>query len=119
VARPESGGSASTEAPVEAPRRARSERVRRVAVVEEFGSVLVGRAAGTEMRRTIEAIAASSNVVVDLDGVRMMSGSFADQLFGAIDRALLADGTVRFDGVPPSIARLAWFVRDRREQLGR
>lgn len=81
---------------------------------EAFGSFLSGRDQGASMRAQIENLRFAADVVcVDLDGVEMMTPSFADEAFGRIAGAL-QDESVELRNVPSAIEALVSGVVTRR-----
>ena len=94
-----------------------AEKPKRLVPAESFGLVLVGRSRGAELRDQIERLASSHVVVVDLEGIEMMSPSFADELLAKLPQELITDGRVRFENVSEPISRLGQFVRTSRDEL--
>lgn len=63
-----------------------------ITIAKEIGSDLSSRSRATALRsRLLEDVKAGSNVILDFEGVRTVSDSFADELFGVTVAALGED----------------------------
>lgn len=86
-----------------------------IKAADEIGQVLTGRSEAAVLRTRVEQLAAQDPpVTVDFSGVITASPSFADELFAKLDPALIENGDVIFEHVPPSVASIARYVRSGR-----
>lgn len=78
------------------------------------GPVLTGRSHAAEIRERVEACAATAPVVVDFDGVAVLSPSFADELIAKLDAQLVEAGRVQFIHMSNGVESIARYVIDGR-----
>lgn len=84
---------------------------------EELGSVLTGRSVGGKLRAQIEqSLAAGEQVVVDFEGVEIMSPSFADEVFGKLPPEAVESGQLSFQNLAEDLTFLARFVAAQRSR---
>jgi hypothetical protein len=94
-------------------------RIHVVAVAEEFGAVLSGRAAGAMLRQQVEGLAREElSVVLDFAGVEIATPGFADELFGKLSRGLVEQGSVQFAHLDDDLRVLHDLVVARRAGPG-
>jgi hypothetical protein len=82
-----------------------------IRLADEFGAVLVGRAAAERLRLRIEQ--ATSNrepVTLDFEGILTVSPSFADELFAKLDPGLRHSGQLEVKGMSPALESIERFV---------
>jgi len=79
---------------------------------EELGPVLAGRNVAASLRDRVEAaLARGEAVVIDFDGVRAMSPSFADELFAKLSvRPDQTGDRVRFEHLREDLQALMDYV---------
>ncbi len=87
-----------------------------ISLCERLGSVLVGRGPGALLREEIEdAARAGRLVIVDFEGVGMVSPSFADELFAKIDPEIVAAGNLHFKNLDDDLREIVAIVRHSRD----
>lgn len=86
-------------------------------LAEEAGSVLTGRFEAAGMRARVVAGAANGDVVVDLQGVNVISPSFADEFFAKLPPELIASGKIQFVHLTSEFAAIVRTVTAGRAHL--
>lgn len=80
-------------------------------LADELGPVLTGRARAETLRESIEiAVTDRVHLVIDFEGVKVMSPSFADELFAKLPRDIFATGHVSFENLSGDLTALMRFV---------
>jgi hypothetical protein len=78
---------------------------------DDLGPVLTGRSVAARLRERIESeLVADGQVTIDLEGVEVISPSFADELFAKLPRQAIEEGRVKFEHLDESDTALAKFV---------
>ena len=87
-----------------------------VRLSDELGPVLTGRFLAAELRNRLESEAVSGNeIVLDFEGVELISPSFADELFAKLPREMVESGQIRFEHLDEDLTTLVHFVVQGRE----
>lgn len=93
---------------------------RRMQLVD-WGAVLVGRQAGVAARQEfLTALDNDDVLVIDLDGVSTMSGSFADEAFGVLAAELatrVEQPSVRIENIHDDVRPVVQAVLARQREL--
>jgi hypothetical protein len=76
-------------------------------LLDEAGPFLTGRSIAASLRARLEAEAVDHQVVVDLEGVEVVSPSFADEFFGKLPPDLVERGSVTFIHLTPELLAIA------------
>lgn len=89
--------------------------ITRIRPAEEFGSVLVSRFLGAELRLRVEHLLDECDVVIDFAGVEAISPSFADELFAKVPaEGVQHRGRLQFKNLGAETRALARFVAEGR-----
>lgn len=81
---------------------------------DELGPELIGRQAGERLRQVVVGRTATGIVVVDLEGLVLMTPSVADELFAKLPDDVVREQRVRFANASEEIRALARDTRGLR-----
>jgi STAS-like domain of unknown function (DUF4325) len=81
-----------------------------IRLVDEIGSVLVGRQVAERLRGRVEEAARHGAVVLDFDGVLAVSPSFADELFAKLAVDVRDSGHLSIEGMDAGLESIKRFV---------
>jgi hypothetical protein len=86
---------------------------------DSLGPALTSRFLGADLREQIEAILSKDgSVVIDFDGVRAISPSFADEVFAKLPQDAIASGQIRFENLTDDLRVIAQYVTRARHAAG-